>query len=251
MQRGSGEKARTDERKRSSGVVLTLLVLAFASLAANQWHDRQHIEDVQVVGATDLSSPAVSAILTDCLKQQRRSLMLSDVRDSIEGIPFVRSVSVYFSGVRGITAEVQERTPVAHVVMDGGRLRYVDAQGVILPPTARCIPHCVPIIRTHDLARVPAIVSVLNQARSVLSTQLYASVSEIIDGGDGELKVLTDHVTWHLGPANAEHARQSFADMNVFWERTLQGGSLPRYAQIDLRWKHHVVIRNESQLSRS
>lgn len=242
--RGRGTGAETDDRKRSSGVVVSLLILAFASLAANQWHDRQNIECVEVLGATTLSHEAVQQILTGCLQQQRRSLLLSDVRDSIHTIPFVRSASVHFSGVRGVTAEVQERTPVAHVVLGDGTLRYVDAEGVILPATARATAQCLPVLRTADLEAVPGMITVLNQARDVLNPNLYASVSEVIQQSDGQVRILADDVTWHLGDPEVTRVRRSFADMNVFWDRAVRGRTFTRYAEIDLRWKHHIVIRN-------
>lgn len=250
-QRGSGKGAVSDDRKRSSGVVVSLLVLAFASLAANQWHDRQSIERVEVAGATTLSHEAVQQILTTCLQRERRALLLSDVRDSIQTIPFVRSATVYFSGVRGVTAEVQERTPVAHVVLDDGTLRYVDAEGVILPPTARATAQCLPVLRTADLESIPDMVAVLNQARSVLNPNLYASVSEVIEQPNGEVRILADDVTWFMGDPKVTQVRRSFADMNLFWDRAVRGRNLSQYAEIDLRWKHHIVIRNARGAARS
>ena len=249
--RGSGKGTGSDDRKRSSGMVITLLILAFASLAANQWHDRQCIERVEVVGATTLSHEAVQQIMTTCLQSERRALLLSDVRDSIHTIPFVRSATVHFSGVRGVTAEVQERTPVAHVVLDDGSLRYVDAEGVILPPTARATAQCLPVIRTADLDDVPHVVTVLNHAREILCPNLYASVSEVIHQRDGQVRVLANDVTWHLGDPEDTQVRRSFADMNVFWDRAVRGRSEARFAEIDLRWKHHIVIRNANGARRS
>lgn len=249
--RGSWKGTGSDDRSRSSGVVVTLLVLAFASLAANQWHDRQSVERVEVVGATALSQGAVEQILSTCLQQERRALLLSDVRDSIHTIPFVRSATVHFSGVRGVTAEVQERTPVAHVVLGDGSLRYVDAEGVILPPTARATEQCLPILRTSDLEAVPGMITVLNQARQVLNPYLYASVSEVIRQQDGQVRILANEVTWHLGDPDVGHIRRSFADMNVFWDRAVRGRNLASDAEIDLRWKHHIVIRNARGAARS
>ena len=239
---------RPDERQRSSGMVLTLLILAFTSIAATTWHDRQEVSTVEVIGATDLSREAVTLVLDSCVHVQRRALVLSDVRARIESIPFVRSASVYFSDVRGLTAEVNERTPVAHIVMDDGTLRYVDAYGIVLPPTREHVDNCLPVVSgvnapEHHADRVRALVQVLNQAKDELDPALFDEVSEVVLASDGSVKVLTDRLTWWLGDVTSERSRTAFADMNSFWKAVASGTTLGSVRDIDLRWQHAVVLR--------
>ncbi len=250
-QRGSGIEARPEERRRSSGVVVSLLALTFASLAASQWQSKQTIERASIVGASDLSISSLQPIVDSCLKQKRQSLTLAEVRERVEAVPFVRSASVYFSSVRGITVEVEERRPVAHVVLGDGSLRYVDNTGTILPPGERRTMHCVPLIRMSANAamqqeQLNAMVGVLNAAEETLETSLYQSISEVILERDGSIRVLTDRATWRLGRPDATESRRAFADMNVFWDRMSSRPGIVLTTEIDLRWRHHVILRQSS-----
>jgi hypothetical protein len=250
-QRGSGIEARPEERRRSSGLVVSLLILTFASLAAAQWHSKQTIDRVEIIGASDLSISSVQPILDSCLRAKRQALTLAEVRERVESVPFVRAASVYFSGVRGLTAEIEERRPVAHVVLTDGSLRYVDNTGTILPPSDRRTMHCVPLVRTAwnvipSAAQLAGFVDVLGVAESTLETSLYQSISEVILERDGTLRVLTDRATWRLGRPDPDEARRAFADMNVFWERMSSRPSMAGSSLIDLRWRHHIVLRQHS-----
>lgn len=248
--RGSGIEARPEERRRSSGLVVSLLALTFASLAASQWHSKQSIDRVEVIGASDLSISSVQPIIDSCLKQKRQALTLADIRERLEAVPFVRSASVYFSSVRGVTAEITERRPVAHVVLPDGSLRYVDNTGTVLPPSDRRTMHCVPLVRTAwtgDLKaeQLNALVGVLNTAESTLETSLFQSISEVILERDGTLRILTDRSAWRLGRPDVSEAQRAFADMNVFWGRMASRPTMASSTEIDLRWRHHIILRQQ------
>jgi cell division septal protein FtsQ len=246
VQRGRGEQTVFDEPRRSSGVVVSLLILAFASLAAHHWLGKQIIESSRSEGDTRLSHSAVQAVLAQVHGAEHRSVDLADVRDSLERIPFVRSAVVYFHGVRGIEALIQERTPVAQIVQLDGSLRYVDADGMVLPATACVVPHTLPLIRPDNpqsSASVATMVRVLLTAQRELSPNLYATISELTERPGGDLLIMADHNTWRIGLPEAQRYREAFADMNVFWDRAARSGSMPRFAEVDLRWSRHIVVR--------
>jgi cell division septal protein FtsQ len=229
-------------------MVISLLVLAFTSIAASTWHERQVVASAHIEGATDLSRAAVTTILDSCVKAERRALLLSDIRDRIEAIPFVRDASVYFSDVRGLTAEVRERTPVAHVVLSDGSLRYVDAEGIILPSTKDHVTECLPLIRGIQdpltmKGEVKRLVVILNSARQELDPSLYEEVSELVKMSDGTVRVVTDRLVWRLGDADNDRAAQAFANLNTFWKVVSTTTMLARVAELDLRWAGSVVVR--------
>lgn len=231
-----------DERRRSSGVVVSLLILAFASLAANHWLGKQVIERSCTVGTTRLSADAVHKVLRSVHGKEHRHVALAGIRDSLETIPFVRSAIVYFDGVRGVEALIEERAPVAQVVLTDGSLRYVDAEGVVLPPTTCVVPHALPLLRPDSMHHVPMMVDVLRTAQRELSPHLYASISEVVERAGGDLQIVADHNTWAIGLPEETRYREAFADMNVFWERAVRSGAVPTFAEVDLRWRRHVVI---------
>lgn len=249
--RGRVDQTGIGERRRSSTVVVALLFLTFASLAANHWWNRQPIEHVVTDGTTSLSDASVRAVLMTVHGKKVRDVVLAELRDSVERIPFVRSAIVYFDGVRGVEALVDERTPVAHIVMANGSLRYVDADGVLLPPTSTVVPAALPLVRPDSLSHLPALIRVVNDARSVLSPQLFASISEFVERPGGDVHMIADNMTWRIGVPDGKRCRDSFADMNIFWDQAMRTGVLPKAAEVDLRWRNQVVIRTHTAAATS
>lgn len=246
-QRGSARKPIPETNRRSSGLVISLLVLVFASLAAAKWHDRQIVDESTIIGATDLSKIAVTSILDSCLNEKHEELVLSNVRNKLEAIPFVLDANVHFSGVRGLTAVISERNPVAHIVRGNGSLRYVDASGTVLPDVVVRTAHCVPILRFtngYTSQKLAAAAEMVTTARTSLDPCLFASISEFIIESDNDVRVLTDGLTWRLGNLESSNATDAYANMNVFWNRLASTTDLGDGLLIDLRWKKHVILRD-------
>lgn len=236
-----------EENRRSSGIAISLLIVVFLALFASHWHERQTIERIEIAGATSLSVRQVRAIADVCLSKPRSIVELADVRMKVEQIPFVKKATVHFSGVRSITVDVLERIPVAYVVLANGSLQLVDAEGTLLPPTRAVRAFNIPLLRcTNKLTNttIRRAVQVLNCAEATLQADLFQSISEVVIDGDGSIIVLTDRLQWRLGRHEIERVSDAFADMNVFWSRTAGSRLAQNATEIDLRWRHHIVVRS-------
>ncbi|MBK6760354.1 MAG: FtsQ-type POTRA domain-containing protein [Ignavibacteria bacterium] len=249
MAKKGRDESKQNGGRRSSGLVITLLGVVFLGFMATQWHDRQLVSNINVVGATGLSRIAVQRAVDTLKSKHLKSLTLADVRTCVESIPYVRSASVYFTGVREMTVEVDERLPVAHVVRPDGSLRYVDAFGVVLPNAVERTAHNVPVLQSTDgseisSADVQHIVSVLIAGSRTLHPMLYQEISEVrYDRHRHTVEIVTDETSWRLGVMDASRATQAFADMNVFWHETSQRLNMASVSEVDLRWRNQVVLR--------
>jgi len=235
--------------RRSSGLVITMLALVFLGFMATQWYERQHIDKVEIEGASGLSKASVRSIVDTLAAKPHRGIVLADVRLALESLPYVRSASVYFSGVRELTVEIEERIPVAHVVHADGSLRYVDASGSVLPHVTERTSHNVPVLQSTDGSNLSAsdvqrVVALLVTGSRVLDPVLYQSISEVrFNRRQGTVEVVTDDTRWRLGEMDAERARGALADMNVFWKETSQRINMATISEVDLRWKNQIVLR--------
>lgn len=229
--------------------MVALLALIFLSFMASQWKERQRIAGIHIVGATGLSRIAVQHAIDTLLYRKTRTITLASVRQSVEHIPYVRSAAVYFTGVREICVDVRERLPVAHVVRPGGELRYVDDYGTVLPVAQERTAHNVPLLvgasgTTLSAKQVTLMVQVLSQAARVLDPRLYQAISEIrLDPRSHSVDVVTDEATWRLGRLDTERTVEALADMNVFWKDATRSLRLASVDEVDLRWRHQVVLR--------
>lgn len=241
--------AQQQGEKRSSGLVITLLGVVFLGFMSSQWHERQVVTAITVEGASGLSQRAVELAVDTLLHRKIKNITLADVRDCVQGLPYVRSAAVCFSGVRNVSVVVDERIPVAHIVGADGTLNYVDATGTILPSADTRTAHNVPVLQSKNGSRLKAdeiskIVAILVAGAGTLEPVLYQSISEVrFDQRMQTLDVVTDETTWRMGKMNVRAASQAFADMNVFWVQAASRLTASRIAEVDLRWKHQIVIR--------
>lgn len=230
---------------------MALCCVGFLALVAGQWQDRQSFRGVAVLGATALSEAAIRNAVDSIAGKAQRDVAFADVRAVVERLPYVRTASVYISGEQALTIEVQERTPVAHMVLADGGLRYVDQDGTVLPLPDRRIGFDVPLIRTSDggtcaAGDVRAIAAIVTEAQRRLDEGLYQSVSEVvINGATGAVDMVAGGTTWRL--PSLKHLRvlglrRTFGTMNTFW--TLASQRLPATGSVvDLTWNGQVIVR--------
>jgi len=241
------------ENRRSSGLVISLLCVVFLAFMAAQWHERQKISSISVMGATGLSRISVQRAVDSLKYKSIKSTSLAHIRTCVEKLPYVSNAYVYFSGVREITVQVDERLPAAHLLYEDGTLRYVDRLGIVLPHANERTAHNVPILRSHDGSRlsssdVAKIATVLANASRILDSRLYQSISEIrVHKMRSTIAMITDETTWDLGSLNQERIQTALADMNVFWKEASPSINMATVKEVDLRWHHQVILRYHGQ----
>jgi len=255
--RGTNGEAEIKGRQKSApGLMVSLLAVVFVSLVAAQWQGRQQVDRVVITGATGLSQSTIRTMVDTIVHKQARSLSLADIREMVERHPYVQTASVYRTGVHEITIDVHERMPVAHVVVTGGDLRYVDAHGTILPPAVVRTAHNVPVIQgvrggvvlTND--EVKTVASMLVIASATLDPILYQAISEVrYDRRDHTAELITDDATWRVALSSPRETKRAFADLNVFWNQAGATINMASVDMIDLRWNHQVVLRYKGQSS--
>ncbi len=246
----NGEADNKGREKSAPGLMVSLLAVVFVSLVAAQWQGRQQVDRVVVTGATGLSQTTIRTMVDTIVHKQARSLALADIREMVERHPYVRTASVYRTGVHEITVDLRERMPVAHVVVTGGDLRYVDAEGSILPPATVRTAHNIPVIQATRSGsvltneEVKMVAAMLVSASGTLDPVLYQAVSEVrYDRRTRSAELITDDARWRVGLGNSEETQRAFADMNVFWKQAGAAMNMTTVDVIDLRWNHQVILR--------
>lgn len=244
-----GEDNGKGRVKSAPGLVVSLLAVVFVSLVAAQWQGRQQVDRVVVTGASGFSLTSVRTMVDTLIHKQARTLSLADIREMVERHPYVRSATVSRTGIHEITVDVHERMPVAHVVIDGGDLRYVDADGNVLPPATARMAHNVPVIQARrgtplTSEEIRSLAAMLVVATTTLDPVLYQAVSEVrYDRAHHTAELVTDNATWRIDVREPSAALRGFADMNVFWKQAGAHMNMATVDVIDLRWNHQVILR--------
>ena len=87
MAKKGRDESKQNGGRRSSGLVITLLGVVFLGFMATQWHDRQLVSNINVVGATGLSRIAVQRAVDTTKSKHLKSQTLADVRQSVKTKP--------------------------------------------------------------------------------------------------------------------------------------------------------------------
>jgi len=89
---------------------------------------------LQIAGAAHASRPAIEKIFADDEGVSVYLIPLSDRRDAIRDVAWIREASVARVWPNRVIVRVKERTPVAFVRLNASRFGLIDGDGVILPP---------------------------------------------------------------------------------------------------------------------
>lgn len=236
------------------GIVLMAgLVLAIAGLAvgSNLWKQGLRVRYVKVTGNAIVGEKEVIALAGIPDKEKLYAVDLFAARKRIEQNIFVKSASVNREAPDGISITVNERVPVAALVMD--RVLYLDAEGVVLPPVrsdgvfdlpvltgnlpaAECMPG-----KRISSAEVREALDILVTAGEV-GEDLSHLVSEVHIGDNGDMMLTTSDagvpVTFGRGNIPAK-----LVIFDGFWKNIVVPRGTADLHSVDLRFDGQVVAR--------
>jgi cell division protein FtsQ len=222
-----------------SMILMAGLVLVIGALAvgANLWKQGLHVRYVKVTGNTIVSEKEVIALAGIPEKEKLYAVDLFAVRKRIEQNVFVKSVSVNREAPDGISITVEERVPVAAMVMD--RVLYLDAEGVVLPPVRSDGVFDLPVLT----GRLPAAECV--PGKRISSAETLEALTILVTAGEvgEELSHLVSEV--HIGENGDMTLTTSDAGVPVTFGR----GNIPgKLVIFDGFWKSIVVPRGTADL---
>lgn len=240
--------------KQSPYTVLFVCValLGFLILLASQWRSRQTIKGAIVVGAVLLDEKEIldrAAIAVDSLRMAE--VDLQEARERVAEMPFVKHAAVSMQAGEIVVITIEERIPVASILMENGAVQYVGADGVILP--YRFTSHLLDLpflagfvhrghVDTLQLMQGIGIITALEKE----DKKLYKNISEITTrpGGGFVLRTTDGAVPIFFG--DAEDIDRKVEKLRTYWNTQVFRGDIPDVRYIDLRWQNQVVIGSKN-----
>ena len=232
-------------------MALLLIGAAGAVVRANLWKADLRIRDVRVEGNSVVSEQEILSLAKITRGQKLFEVDLFAAQKRVLQNQFVRSVSVCREAPNRISIAVEERVPIAAVLMD--RIVYVDAEGYVLPPAVSENIFDLPVLsgtlprsefvpgNQVSTAHVKEGLQILAIARE-LDDELYRHISEVRVNGEGDILFYTAEagVPVILGRGGVGVKLVKF---NAFWNEFVVTHGAHELACIDLRYADQVVVR--------
>lgn len=247
---------KTDERPpiNRGGMVMMValsLVLISVSVIAMKWRASLKVERIVLEGARTVSAKEVFAAMHVPESAPMFSVDLSEILERVLSQPIVRSAEVSRQFPDKLDIHILEREPVASI--NCGALRYVDADGVVLPDVGLLQKFDLPLISgIGGLQNMQAGKVVLNkeifaaleicQTAQSLDTAISRMISEINmnSGGDIILYSVDGGVPIVLGRGGIERKLLTLA---YFWNNFVATADVNKLKSIDLRFEDQVVVK--------
>ena len=250
----SARTAQFSTPRLIAGVVIVMIVLG-ASLLAFHLAEQFLINDsrfalggpgddssLQITGAAHASRGAIEKIFADDEGVSVYLIPLSERRDAVRDVAWVKEASVARVWPNRVIVRVQERTPVAFVRTNASRFGLIDSQGVILPPaTDRFKLPVLSGVRAADpvVKRREGVQRMLRLTADL--GDVMANISEI-DVSDGDnLKVSQPYdgrfLTLLLGDRNFKARYGNFLSHYSQIQQRLPGAAV-----LDLRLEDRITV---------
>jgi hypothetical protein len=188
-------------------------------------------------------------------KIARADINTSEIERRIEKHPFVKRASVFVGASDALTVEIEERKPIAYLMMKGKQY-YVDADARVLPyrltETVLDLPIIAALGRTKldsvRIAEVLAIVAALQTFDKDTHQSLYRSLSEIDVLPTGEFQFRLTECSTPIRFGTSENKEVKIARLAAFLQHCARTKtSLDACKYVDVRWEHQIVTALSAQ----
>lgn len=228
-----------------------LLAAVAISIGANAWKKELRITHVTTHGNRIVTHSEILALAGIPPNEKLFGVDLFAARQRLERNYFIRSASVNREAPDGISITVEERRPIAALVLD--RMLYVDKDGYVLPPArsdeifdlpmvtgdfpgAECLPG-----KTVSSPALREALDILSAAR-LAGEETYHLVSEIHLEGDRDIVLYASEAGVPVVFGHGDTATK-IVMLESFWKQVVAQRGPGDLASVDLRFAEQVVAR--------
>ncbi len=246
----TGEPKKINAKKHFLLMILLGGGILGVAIYANVWKESRRATDVVVEGNRILAAKDILTLAAVPGNGLMFELDLYAIEQRVNKNPYVKSVAVHRDIPDRIRISIEERVPVAIVVMD--RLYYIDAEGYVLPPARSQSIFDLPVltglpsgefvsgVRTKNRDALDAL-SILAVAQEI-DEELYRNISEIHFEENKDAVFYTSEfgIPVVLG---REQVGINLVKFDSFWKSVVAKNGAQQLQYIDLRFEDQVVVR--------
>ncbi len=240
--------------------LLVILLSVFAGLAglayyASHWKKEIVVREVVIEGARVIPRSELVSELNGFVGRNLQDIDVSELRERLLGIPYLRKVSVSreLNGI--LRVRVAEREPIALTLFMGNRM-VIDDEGLLLPETREVTALFPDLIRISGITHASDYGGVVKKLTVRDSTQIrdligalrlseYAGllINEIhLDaGGMTYCRAKGSPTRFILGSEG--NFKEKLKKFEIFWQKVVSKKGLDHFDAVDLRFRDRVFTR--------
>ena len=226
-------------------VVLLLILVVFLYAFSSMRNATRMVEiaDVKFVGDDNLfvTHEAVSKLLIQnqesVTNKPKEIIDLNELESALNSNPMIKQAQVFMSVDGTITAEIEQKKPIARVSTNASY--YIDETGSYMPLstkyTAR-VPLVTGFIEKNDLENVYAIAAKVQSDDFLLKhvVEIHQNENKTID-----LKFRNHDFNIHLG--SIEMLDKKINNLKAFYKKAMKDSTLDNYALVNLKFDKQVI----------
>lgn len=246
----TGQTKKTNAKKHFLLMILLGGALLGVAVYANVWKENRRATEVVVEGNRILVGKDILTLAAVPGNSLMFDLDLYAIERRVAKNPYIKSVAVHRDIPNRVRISIEERIPVAAVVID--RLYYLDADGYVLPPAQSQSIFDLPVltglppgefvsgVRTKNRDALDAIL-ILSVAQEI-DDELYRNISEIHfdENKDPVFYTAEFGIPVVLG---REQVGINLVKFDSFWKSVVAKYGVHQLQYIDLRFEDQVVVR--------
>lgn len=244
-----------EKQSRYTVLLVCVAVLGFLVLLSSRWRERQMVKHVVVEGCHLIEEQEI----LDCAALGIDSLSMAEIKpqEVLQRVmvhPFVQHASVSVQTGETIVITIEERRPVASLLMGDASVRYIDAEAVVLPHRFTEQVLDIPLLTGFavgttavDTVQLQRAVALVEQLHTV-DKKLYRGISEIAVQDNGNIVLRTTDRAIPILFGQCEETEQKIAKLSAYWNTQVFHGDIPDVTYIDVRWRDQVVVGEKKNI---
>jgi len=182
------------------------------------------------------------------LGKAMESIDARTIEETLRKNPFVEKAECYKTQSGQVCIILQQRTPVAHVMLDNNENYYVDTNSNILPGSRFATDI---VIATGAITKKYAQKSLANVANEIIHDPFWQDQVEQINVlSDGSVELVPrvgDHIIYLGAPVNT---KKKLERMRKFYQYGLNKAGWNKYSYISVEFDNQIICKKSKKVNR-
>ncbi len=228
-------------------VVLVLILVLM--LLSKSWSEKQLVRQIKIEGNQFIDNNEISTLISPlAVNKYKKNVDLDTIKSILSQNPYILNVDLNIGITGNLNINIEERVPVAFLLLKNGVVSFADKSGIILPYKTVKQEMDLPVISGFNIHHEYDTTSILNGCKiidfikSQNTNDLYKSISELrFDSRYKSFDIFVENYPGFIRFGRADNLDEKYQKLNKILNSN-SGFELLKIADyIDIRWNGQIV----------